>query len=75
MAADKLSLRHADDWRMLLDFCRAADFPALADPRKGTSGGTTWLIPLPIVAEIAEARTRHLEDTFKRIVEARHVQQ
>lgn len=75
VAADRLSLHSPNDWRMLLDFCRDADFPALADPRKSTSGGTNWLIPLHIVNEIAEARTRHLEDVFKRIVEARHVQQ
>ena len=75
-AARMVGMTRSPEWSTFLDFCRRADFAALADSKPG--GGTTWLVPEPIVQEIvqetAKAREACLEAILRRIAgqEASH---
>lgn len=54
-AARITGMDRTPEWSTLLDFCQRADFGALAVSKPG--GGTTWLVPEPVVKEIAQAGT------------------
>ena len=75
-AARLVGMAEAPDWYRFLDFCRRADFGALAVEKPG--GGTTWLVPEPVVQEIAQetakAREACLEAILQRLAgqEVRH---
>ena len=75
-AARMVGMASHPEWSTFLDFCRRADFGALAVSKPG--GGTTWLVPEPIVQEIvqetARAREACLEAILQRIAgqEVRH---
>lgn len=68
-AARLVGMAEAPDWYRFLNFCRLADFGALAVSKPG--GGTTWLVPESIVQEIvqetAKAREACLEAILQRL--------
>ena len=68
-AARLVGMAEAPEWYRFLDFCREADFGAFAVSKPG--GGTEWLVPEPIVQEIAQetskARLACLEAILQRI--------
>ncbi len=75
-AARIVGMTSNPEWSTFLDFCRRADFGALAVEKPG--GGTTWLVPEPVVQEIAQetakAREACLEAILQRLAgqEVRH---
>ena len=60
-------------WHRFIHFCREAGFGRIVDERPG--GGSTYIVPVEVVGEIAAERERCLDAVLARIAEreaARH---